>query len=213
MTEYSHSLQNSSSINALPDMTQCSTRDSAGQSLGTSAIEQPYILGIESGAAVARPVQHVTLYECPFLFLGCEESFYDAEAWRSHAETHFGNHPPPTHAICCFCDWVFDNEDPNVCWGHRMNHVAAHHMQGDSLRRYQCRQDYALARYMYNIRSQSDHYQARTLSQASSVYGQGELVYGNQQPVQPAPGVGRQPEYVIHTDPRRGRRHRGGRLP
>lgn len=209
ITEQSHSRQNSLSTGAIPEMVvECSTRDSAGLSSRASAIDQPYILDIESGAAVARPVQRVIVYECPFLFLQCEEYFYNAEAWRSHAETHFGNHPPPTHAICCFCDMVFDNENPNICWGHRMNHVAAHHMRGDSLRR--CQPDYALMRYIYSIglNRRPECNPAGAFSQASSVFGPGELIYGNQQPVQPAPGVGGQPEYIINRDPRRGRRHR-----
>ncbi|KAI9770802.1 MAG: hypothetical protein M1840_003052 [Geoglossum simile] len=207
MTGHSHSLQNSFSTGALPGLTQCSTSDSAGQSTRASAIEQPYKLDTESGFAVAGPVRRVTIYECPFLFLECEELFYNADLWISHAETHFGNHPPPTHAICCFCDRIFDDENPNVCWGNRMNHVAGHYMRGDSLRR--CLPDHALSRYYYQICQPHSH-PAPTPSPAPSVYGPGELVYGDQQPVQPPPGVGR-PQFVINVESRQDRRHQRGR--
>jgi hypothetical protein len=210
VTANSHSQQNSLATGALPTMTQCSslrssTRDSARLSSIASDFEQQYILESEGGAAVPRPVQRVTVYECPFLFLGCVEWFYDADEWRSHAESHFGNYPPPNHAICCFCDMTFDDDDPNICWGHRMNHVAAHHIRGDRLQR--CRPDYALMRYMYHIR-QNPYDQTYALSQGPPVYGPGELVFGNnQQPVQPTPGYGGRPEVVINRDPRRGRPH------
>jgi hypothetical protein len=156
---------------------------------------------------IVEPVQNVNvaIYECPFRFLLCRESFYDPKTWRSHADTHFEGYPPPRHTICCFCDMTFNDESPNVSWGLRMDHVAAHHMQGDRLR--QCRPDHSLMRYMYeHVLMLQRGYKAHASSGSP-----GEMtVYDDQQAVQSIPGVKRQSEYVdrVERPERRGPRRR-----
>jgi len=60
---------------------------------------------------------------CPVLFH--RENVQD---WYSHSLTHYTYRGagPPNHALCIFCDTVFDSADPLVCWQNRMQHIANH---------------------------------------------------------------------------------------
>jgi hypothetical protein len=200
VTANSHSQRRSTATSALPSMTRCSSSSDIVTRSSRASIKQPYMLDVEDDMAVAPPVQNVTLYECPFRFLRCWECFYNPEEWRTHAETHFGGNPPPRHAICCFCDMVFNDPNPYICWGLRMHHVAGHHIRGDRLHR--CRPDHALMRYLYELGlMQQRELQAHSVDERSSVYGEDELEYVNQ-PVQP---VIRRTDYVVQVN-RRGQR-------
>jgi len=46
--------------------------------------------------------------------------------WYLHSLSHYGDAGPPTHAMCIFCDAVFDSSNPAICWSKRMNHIANH---------------------------------------------------------------------------------------
>ncbi len=64
--------------------------------------------------------------------VGCPAVFRLSERadWYAHSLSHYGDAGPPNHALCIFCDAVFDASDPGTCWSNRMNHIA-HHFETD----------------------------------------------------------------------------------
>lgn len=98
-----------------------------------------------SGFGVARP-QTGTL-QCTFAFMGCQEEFTCASAWKTHCNSHFHSHPPPTRSQCPFCasDWQ------NVsAWEDRLDHISSHH-RGERIDA-GYRVDYGLFRHLFRLR-------------------------------------------------------------
>jgi len=62
----------------------------------------------------------------------CSATFHLSERadWHAHGLSHYLGASPPTHALCIFCDNVFDSNDPATCWSDRMNHIADHFENG-----------------------------------------------------------------------------------
>jgi hypothetical protein len=98
-----------------------------------------------SGFGVARP-QTGTL-QCTFAFLGCHEEFISASSWKTHCNSHFYSHPPPTRSQCPFCasQW----EHPSA-WEDRLDHISSHH-RGDRIDA-EYRVDYSLFRHLFRLR-------------------------------------------------------------
>jgi hypothetical protein len=83
------------------------------------------------------------ILRCPISFPGSERG-----SWISHSLSHYGQAPPPTHAICIFCSDVFDSSDPFTCWSGRMNHIAEHFEMNRTIE--QSRPDFRVIEDMFN---------------------------------------------------------------
>jgi hypothetical protein len=98
-----------------------------------------------SGFGIARP--QTGILQCTFAFLGCHEEFTSASTWKTHCDSHFHSHPPPTRSQCPFCasQW----ERPSA-WEDRLDHISTHHRGERIDARY--RVDYGLFRHLFRLR-------------------------------------------------------------
>jgi hypothetical protein len=156
-------------LDDLPSLTWYSSSSDSNSLLSRPSIPQEYMLDIEDHLAVAPPVQVRAIYECPFSFLPCRGLFHNAEQWRTHADTHLQGHSPPAYTICRFCDMVFRDPNPDVCWGLCMNHTAGHYLRGDLLDR--SKPDYILAGYAHRLGLFRDYDQASSPPNSTQIQG------------------------------------------
>jgi len=98
-----------------------------------------------SGFGVARP-QTGTL-QCTFAFLGCREEFISVSTWKTHCNSHFHSHSPPTRSQCPFCASQWDHP---LAWEDRLDHISSHHRDQRIDAGY--RADYGLFRHLFRLR-------------------------------------------------------------
>jgi len=97
---------------------------------------------------------------CLFYFLGCTESFDDAEPWISHCGSHLLGHQPP-EIQCPFC--LEESIEGPGAWEYTMKHIAHHLQKGQTI---QLDKDQALFTYLWQ-KSIIDEQEYRELKQTS----------------------------------------------
>jgi hypothetical protein len=112
------------------------TDESLGSSRQSSSISE---------FGVARP-QTGTL-QCTFAFLGCREEFISASTWKTHCNSHFHSHPPPTQSQCPFCASQWGHPS---AWEERLDHISSQH-RGERIGA-GYRVDYDLFRHLFRLR-------------------------------------------------------------
>jgi hypothetical protein len=112
------------------------TDESLGSSRQSSSIPE---------FGVARP-QTGTL-QCTFAFLGCREEFISASTWKTHCNSHFHSHPPPTQSQCPFCASQWGHPS---AWEERLDHISSQH-RGERIGA-GYRVDYDLFRHLFRLR-------------------------------------------------------------
>jgi hypothetical protein len=112
------------------------TDESLGSSRQSSSIPE---------FGVARP-QTGTL-QCTFAFLGCREEFISASTWKTHCNSHFHSHPPPTQSQCPFCASQWGHPS---AWEERLDHISSQH-RGERIG-VGYRVDYDLFRHLFRLR-------------------------------------------------------------
>lgn len=80
---------------------------------------------------------------CPVSFRGSER-----ELWYSHSLSHYNEASPPIHAMCIFCNTVFNSSNPFTCWLNRMNHIADHFEMNRTIEK--SRPDFRVIEDMFN---------------------------------------------------------------
>jgi len=106
--------------------------------------------------------------ECPFPFLGCYQRFEDEAPWKTHTLFHFRQHPPPKTVMCPLCDPPHHSyPEPGFKWEARMQHMAWHHRNGQTLAT--ARPDFDLFDYLWRKKI-IDAAQLRALKGASGPY-------------------------------------------
>jgi len=134
------------SPNVPPLDSELSTLSSATTSCGESQM-QPSIFGsIETSPNATNSALEKAVYQCPFHFLDCRDSFHNRRDWDLHSRRHFLNQAPPS-SVCCPFPWCrgWTAERGSQAWTQRMEHVARHHRMGDRLTA-ACRPDVELLR-------------------------------------------------------------------
>lgn len=95
------------------------------------------------------------LYECIFWFLPCKYIQHNGNEWRVHCSSHFHGEVPPSRALCPLCEWNEMNEDGNVTWKLKLQHLEEHFKAGHSLRGGP--PDFHLITYLWQKRLIDDH--------------------------------------------------------
>lgn len=111
-----------------------SSRPSAGTSSGSSALNryQTSRLLEEGDDGVLQVPAAVAYWQCPFGFLGCEESLNSICEWDVHCQSHFrGRDNLPKSVQCPFeCQWSYQGGSGRDAWTQRWNHVYSFHFAG-----------------------------------------------------------------------------------
>jgi len=142
------------SPNVPPLDSELSTLSSATTSCGESRTQSSSIFGsIETSPDAAIPVLETGVYQCPFHFLDCRDSFRHRQDWELHDRRHFLNQAPPS-SVCCPFPWCrgWKAERGAEAWAQRMEHVARHHREGDRLTA-ACRPDVDLLTCLLRVKA------------------------------------------------------------
>jgi len=144
---------------------------------------------------------------CPFAIVGCKVSFHSdqSEHWYQHSLSHFGEHRPPKHALCVFCDTPFNDDDPYACWRRRMAHTAGHHRADEQYEK----PDFSLLRYMWEkkLLRDEDYKSAIAITEKPNLEG---LIMSSNDLPQPQKRYNREDDGIQH-DLRKERRQRNGK--
>ncbi|PLB39550.1 uncharacterized protein BDW47DRAFT_13800 [Aspergillus candidus] len=96
------------------------------------------------------PNQHT--YICLFHILNCHQTFTEPDHWRTHVQSHFRTHEPPSTARCPLCprERFVDSPDRKA-WDAMLDHVdTVHYQAGQTLAG--SRPDFELMQYLYGLR-------------------------------------------------------------
>jgi hypothetical protein len=110
--------------------------------------ESNYYPGIQIPQKSFRPI-----YDCPFDFLECMDSFEEYSDWLEHSKTHFEDGEPPQCLICPQCERKFSGIPGYgtwTCWEERMMHLAKEHIERDSYKP-RNRLDFQLIRHLRQL--------------------------------------------------------------
>jgi len=141
-------LSGNDSLAALSTISSATTLESISTPVGEREIEHSrLLLEGEYGALVVPALRSQVMFECPFNFLSCHQTFSGLNEWFNHSVSHFSAIGPPAHSSCCFCDAEFDGNDGLQSWAERMQHVAFHYQLGCRLAH--ARPDFALNKYLW----------------------------------------------------------------
>jgi hypothetical protein len=109
-----------------------SSRTSATVTVASTVIAPPWDEPTLDQQLMTLPYYGYDL-PCEFGFIGCRERFHPLhlDSWISHTLSHFPpDIPPPSRAICIFCDTEFDcaqrGIDAAANWHERMLHIGSH---------------------------------------------------------------------------------------
>lgn len=122
----SASSENSTSPSTSPSSSVLSSRESGSSNTSIAPSEgADSLVGDFETMSIGG---HNRRLPCLMYIIGCPISFQlsERDVWHSHNLSHYGDNPPPTHAMCIFCNTSFDSRDPFTCWSNRMNHIAEH---------------------------------------------------------------------------------------
>ncbi|KAF4631778.1 hypothetical protein G7Y89_g6351 [Cudoniella acicularis] len=139
-------------------------RQSSGSSVSSLTSRPPWAplpanINLPLAMLPITPLDHGYDLACEFGCVGCHIRFHPEyfESWIEHSLSHFGNNPPPSKAICTFCDREFDcalnpdDDDPFSNWRDRMMHIGGHFYNRRQLGADHPRPDYFLLDHMRNI--------------------------------------------------------------
>lgn len=141
-------LSGNDSLPALSTISSATKLKSISTSIGEREIEHSRLLKEdEDGVLVVPALRSQVIFECPFNFLTCHQTFSALDDWFKHSVSHFSAVGPPAHSSCCFCDAEFDGDNGLQSWAERMQHVAFHHQLGCRLAH--ARPDFALNKYLW----------------------------------------------------------------
>ncbi|KAF1997731.1 hypothetical protein P154DRAFT_524599 [Amniculicola lignicola CBS 123094] len=91
------------------------------------------------------------IFECSFWFLSCSYISTDQEEWRVHCLSHFRSEEPPKSVSCPLCEeFKYTCENGWRSWELRMEHMAYHHLVGNTLRT--SRPDFHLFQHLWSKR-------------------------------------------------------------
>ncbi|KAF2205189.1 hypothetical protein GQ43DRAFT_437214 [Delitschia confertaspora ATCC 74209] len=104
------------------------------------------------GVLEIRPNQlREPAFECSFWFLSCSYISRDREEWLVHCLSHFRGEEPPKSVSCPLCsDFSYTSSSGWESWSSRMEHLAQHHLQGQTLRT--SRPDFHLFQHLWQKR-------------------------------------------------------------
>ncbi|KKK14672.1 hypothetical protein P175DRAFT_0502977 [Aspergillus ochraceoroseus IBT 24754] len=155
----------------------------------------------------APPLNQPHRYICLFHILDCQDTFDDAEEWKTHVLSHFRTHEPPDTARCPLCPGErFTSTPHHRAWDLLLEHVdVAHYQQGETLAG--SRPDFELMQYLYRLRVISvDQFKVMQLAPPPS----SPAYHRSQEPVRASIGSSDEP-YCAPYSRRREERMRGQR--
>ncbi|OCK85771.1 hypothetical protein K432DRAFT_3274 [Lepidopterella palustris CBS 459.81] len=103
------------------------------------------------GVLERRPIFRQPVFECAFWFLSCSYISHNEDEWRTHCLSHFRGEEPPKLVQCPLCEeFKATFEQGQDAWNARMDHVAYHHLLGQTLKT--SRPDFHLFQYLWQKR-------------------------------------------------------------
>ncbi|KAI9854288.1 MAG: hypothetical protein M1824_000506 [Vezdaea acicularis] len=157
--------------------------------------EVPRIDGLRVRTDDGERLVHEHIYPCPFHWLECYNREREELQNLVKSIQHFRGKPPPTIAICLFCDNTFRHADGNTCWEQLMEHMAHHHRNGANFA--YSRPDLHLIWYMRENGLVGEAFYRKVIARYTTEILPGEPLYAGPEIVERPVGRGpERPAYV-----------------
>lgn len=86
--------------------------------------------GGSSGALLLPSTSAAVNWQCPFGFLGCENTFEDMDTWDVHCQAHFRGTLPRSITCPFVCSHISIGSSGTEAWQDRKAHIQEHHCLG-----------------------------------------------------------------------------------